>query len=83
MPMPSRTVPVFPVLAFLVASMACSARSNIARASSRKMLPAEIVHTLGSLVRSHPAIQEIDINPVVVYPEGMGAVALDALIVSH
>jgi acetate---CoA ligase (ADP-forming) len=44
---------------------------------------AEIVHALGALVRSHPAIQEIDINPVVVYPEGMGAVALDALIVSN
>jgi acetate---CoA ligase (ADP-forming) len=44
---------------------------------------AEIVHALGELVRSHPAIQEIDINPVVVYPEGMGAVALDALIVSN
>jgi acetate---CoA ligase (ADP-forming) len=43
---------------------------------------ADIVHALGALVRSHPAIQEIDINPVVVYPEGMGAVALDALIVS-
>jgi acyl-CoA synthetase (NDP forming) len=44
---------------------------------------AEIVHALGSLVRANPAIQEIDINPVVVYPEGMGAVALDALIVSN
>jgi acyl-CoA synthetase (NDP forming) len=44
---------------------------------------AEIVHALGSLVRSNPAIQEIDINPVVVYPEGKGAVALDALIVSN
>ncbi len=44
---------------------------------------AEIVRALGSLVRSNPAIQEIDINPVVVYPEGMGAVALDALIVSN
>ncbi len=44
---------------------------------------AEIVYALGSLVRSYPAIQEIDINPVVVYPEGMGAVALDALIVTN
>jgi acyl-CoA synthetase (NDP forming) len=42
---------------------------------------AEIVCRLGTLMLSNPAIQEVDINPVVVYPEGQGALALDALIV--
>jgi acetate---CoA ligase (ADP-forming) len=43
---------------------------------------ADILVKIGLLVRSAPGIQEIDINPVIVYPEGEGAVALDALIVS-
>ena len=43
---------------------------------------AEIVQSLGNLMRSAPAILEIDVNPVVVYPEGEGAVALDALILT-
>jgi acyl-CoA synthetase (NDP forming) len=42
---------------------------------------AEIVHRLGSLMLAAPQIREVDINPVVVYPQGQGAVALDALIV--
>jgi acetate---CoA ligase (ADP-forming) len=37
---------------------------------------------LGQLMRAAPSIQEIDINPLVLYPEGRGAVALDALIVA-
>jgi len=41
---------------------------------------AEIVCRLGSLASSNPEIRELDINPVVLYPEGHGAVALDALI---
>jgi acyl-CoA synthetase (NDP forming) len=41
---------------------------------------ADIVRKLGELVAATPAIKEIDLNPVVVYPEGEGAVALDALI---
>jgi acyl-CoA synthetase (NDP forming) len=41
---------------------------------------AEIVAKIGALVQSEPRIREIDVNPVVVYPEGQGAVALDALI---
>jgi hypothetical protein len=32
-------------------------------------------------MRATPAIKEVDINPVAVYPQGEGAVALDALIV--
>jgi acyl-CoA synthetase (NDP forming) len=43
---------------------------------------AEIVHRLGSLMLTAPQIREVDINPVVVYPQGVGAVALDALIVT-
>jgi acyl-CoA synthetase (NDP forming) len=42
----------------------------------------QILFTLGSVIRSHPEILEIDINPIAVYPKGAGAVALDALIVA-
>jgi acyl-CoA synthetase (NDP forming) len=42
---------------------------------------AEIVNRLAVFVKAHPEIQEVDINPAVVYPQGQGAVALDALIV--
>jgi len=41
---------------------------------------AAIVARLGALIEAHPEITEIDINPVVMYPEGQGALALDALI---
>lgn len=41
---------------------------------------AEIIRKLGEVVAATPAIREIDLNPVVVYPEGEGAIALDALI---
>ena len=40
---------------------------------------AKVVSTLGRLLRSNPEISEIDINPLIVYPKGQGAVALDAL----
>ncbi|MDE3188920.1 MAG: acetate--CoA ligase family protein [Acidobacteriota bacterium] len=43
---------------------------------------AQILFDLGTLIRSCPEIEEIDINPVVVYPRGEGAIALDALIVA-
>ena len=43
---------------------------------------AAIVATLGRLLRGTPAIREIDLNPVIVYPKGEGAVALDALILA-
>jgi acyl-CoA synthetase (NDP forming) len=42
---------------------------------------AAIVSRLGQLVLNSPQIEEVDINPVVVYPQGKGALALDALIV--
>lgn len=41
---------------------------------------ADVVARLGRLMRSAPEIAEIDINPLVVYPRGSGAVALDAFI---
>jgi acetate---CoA ligase (ADP-forming) len=41
---------------------------------------ADAVARLGTLVLAAPAIREIEINPLVVYPKGQGAVALDALI---
>jgi acetate---CoA ligase (ADP-forming) len=41
---------------------------------------AEIVAQVGRLIQSDPRIREIDVNPVVVYPQGEGAVALDGLI---
>jgi acyl-CoA synthetase (NDP forming) len=44
---------------------------------------AEIISKLSELVLANPSIAEIDINPVIVYPKGEGAIALDALIVTH
>jgi acetate---CoA ligase (ADP-forming) len=40
---------------------------------------AEIVLSLGGVLAGTPSIREIDLNPVVLYPRGQGAVALDAL----
>jgi acetate---CoA ligase (ADP-forming) len=42
---------------------------------------AGIVATLGEIVGSFPTIQEIEINPLLLYAEGRGAMAVDALIV--
>ena len=44
---------------------------------------AEIIARLGRLMLSEPSIAEIDLNPVLVYPQGEGAVALDALMLTR
>jgi acetate---CoA ligase (ADP-forming) len=44
---------------------------------------ARIVSRLGALMIQNPQIIEADINPVIVYPCGEGAIALDALIVTR
>ena len=41
----------------------------------------QIVGTVAAMMRAMPDLMEIDINPLVVYPAGEGAVALDALMV--
>jgi acetate---CoA ligase (ADP-forming) len=41
----------------------------------------DVVGRIGSLVRARPEIAEIEINPLVVFERGAGALALDALIV--
>jgi acetate---CoA ligase (ADP-forming) len=38
---------------------------------------------IGALLRRYPAISEIDLNPLVVYPKGQGALALDVLLVTR
>ncbi|WP_294043587.1 acetate--CoA ligase family protein [Sphingomonas sp.] len=43
---------------------------------------ADLVCRLGQVMAGTPAIREIDLNPVIVYPRGKGVVALDALIVT-
>lgn len=44
---------------------------------------ARVVAAVGGLLRAHPEIVEIDINPLVVYPAGAAPLALDALIVTR
>jgi acyl-CoA synthetase (NDP forming) len=54
------------------------------RGSSRLDVAAvvRIVRAVGFLLLDEPSVREIDLNPVVIYPRGEGAVALDALIVA-
>lgn len=42
---------------------------------------ADMVARIGALLRGEPQIREIDLNPVMVYTNGNGAIALDALLV--
>ncbi|CAD7340143.1 acetate--CoA ligase family protein [Sphingomonadales bacterium 56] len=42
----------------------------------------QIIHTLGRILLAEPSIREIDLNPVIVYPRGQGAIALDALMLT-
>jgi acetate---CoA ligase (ADP-forming) len=37
---------------------------------------------IGRLMRAHPGITEVDINPLMVRAAGRGATALDALIIT-
>jgi acyl-CoA synthetase (NDP forming) len=41
---------------------------------------AEIAAGVGRFILAHPEVSEIDVNPVLVLPEGHGALALDALV---
>jgi acyl-CoA synthetase (NDP forming) len=43
---------------------------------------ADVAVALGRLMRAHPEITEIDVNPLMVFARGAGAIALDALIVT-
>ena len=43
---------------------------------------AEIIATVARLMKSEPNILEIDLNPVIAYPVGEGAIALDALMLT-
>ena len=40
---------------------------------------AELIVTVGRIMVGNPSIREIDLNPVIIYPEGEGVAALDAL----
>lgn len=40
---------------------------------------AQLIVTLGRVLRAEPSIREVDLNPVILHPEGKGVVALDAL----
>jgi len=44
---------------------------------------AYLVLTLGNAMRAQPSIVEIDINPVMVFAQGAGVLALDALVVKE
>jgi acyl-CoA synthetase (NDP forming) len=43
---------------------------------------ADVAVALGRLMQAHPEIDEIDVNPLVAFARGHGAIALDALIVT-
>jgi succinyl-CoA synthetase beta subunit len=38
---------------------------------------------LGAFMRAHPEVSEVDINPLIVFGEGEGTLALDALMSCH
>ena len=42
---------------------------------------ATLIGTVGAFLQAEPRIVEIDLNPVIVYPDGQGVTALDALMV--
>jgi acetate---CoA ligase (ADP-forming) len=44
---------------------------------------ASVAQQVGRLMLTQPEVMEVDINPLIVYPQGQGAMALDALIVTR
>ena len=42
---------------------------------------AKVISLIGAFVRANPRLCELDVNPLVVYPEGKGVAALDALMI--
>ena len=44
---------------------------------------ARIIARVGALLCAEPSVREIDLNPVIIYPDGAGAIALDALIITN
>jgi succinyl-CoA synthetase beta subunit len=40
---------------------------------------ADLIVQMGRIMMGNPRIREIDLNPVIVHPQGQGVVALDAL----
>jgi succinyl-CoA synthetase beta subunit len=40
-----------------------------------------VVMKMGAVLRAHPHLKEVDVNPLMVFAEGNGAMALDALFV--
>jgi acyl-CoA synthetase (NDP forming) len=43
---------------------------------------AEMISRIAAVLQAEPSIREIDLNPVIVYPKGEGAIALDALVIT-
>jgi hypothetical protein len=41
---------------------------------------ARLITRIGQLLLAEPALRELDLNPVILYPKGEGVVALDALL---
>jgi acetate---CoA ligase (ADP-forming) len=44
---------------------------------------ASIIEKVSALLVAEPRLREIDLNPVIVYPKGSGAMALDALMIAE
>ena len=61
----------------------CGALLGGYRGSAALDLPAVagLIERVGRVLCNDPSIREIDLNPVIAYPEGEGVMALDALIV--
>ncbi|WP_226015810.1 acetate--CoA ligase family protein [Novosphingobium sp. FKTRR1] len=41
---------------------------------------ADLIVTVGRVLEGNPTLAELDLNPVILYPQGQGVIALDALI---